>query len=174
MLSFGLFGLCYNYHYQTLYSVAGTFSNVLPILIIYTSRTWHVYSITICVYMRKQSCLTPFHSHTASHQWGQFMGVKSMLETTTAVSKTSAGVRVTHWAVLKHAVLNPNPRVSDSIGLGQESRICLSDTFPGGVAATDVQNTLGDPLPYRMLPLWLNVSHIPLKGDTEDSLRDWN
>ena len=43
--------------------------------------------------------------------------------------------------LLKHRLLGPVPRVSDSVGLGY-LKICIPDTFPGDADAAGLQTTV--------------------------------
>lgn len=45
------------------------------------------------------------------------------------------------WKVLfKHRLLSPTPRISDSVGLGQGSKICISNKFSGDANAIGLGN----------------------------------
>lgn len=46
----------------------------------------------------------------------------------------------------KTQVTVPNPRVSDSVGLGSCPRICIPNKFPGGNGVANLRTTLRTPL----------------------------
>ena len=58
-------------------------------------------------------------------------------------------------SLLKHKLLVPTPRVSDSVGLGWGLRICISIKFPGNAGVAD----LGD---HNLRPVALKK---PVSGD---------
>ena len=44
--------------------------------------------------------------------------------------------------LVKTQTAGPHPRVSDSVVLGQNRRICISNTFPGSTDAVGLEMTL--------------------------------
>ena len=52
--------------------------------------------------------------------------------------------------LLRHVLLGPTPRVSNSVGLGWGLRICISNKFPGDDDATGLGSH------FKNLQLWIN------------------
>lgn len=56
----------------------------------------------------------------------------------------------------KHRLLGSAPRVSDSVGPGKGSRICIPKKFPGDGDAAGLGSILGESLSYCELYLGLS------------------
>lgn len=158
-------GLCYNYHYQTLSSVANTFLSALPILIIYTSQSYNVDSIIICILHEKpavQSCLISLHGTRLEIrgaglcEWGVCIWNHD-----TSVSEVLAGLRINQRAFLQDTVWGPSFwfSVSRGGGRGGESKICISNKFPDGLLLIHkpllgIHLTIGYCLLYLISPIF--------------------